>query len=135
MVSSRSLKPLIWALNIGYFFRAIPVTGDPINFCLIFKCGQTYRIPFFQLRTPRSGYMWAGIYFAIQVLSDLYLVIFLLFLEHSNLDFYIASFLLTCSLFATLAQLLFLFFNLEELVNAVNAVLFLDLKIRKFRKR
>ena len=131
MVSSRSFRPLAWALKFGYFIRVIPATWDPINFCIVLKYGQSYRIPFSNLRTPRSGYIWAGLYLAIQALSNLYLIVFLLFLEHSNTDFYMASFLLTCFLFATILQLLLVFFCLEELVNMLNAFLFLDLKIRK----
>ena len=130
MVSSRSAKPMIWALYFGYFIGAIPATFDPINFRIIPKYGQSYRIPFCHLRTPRTGFIWAGIYILIIAIHILYLIIFLLCLEHSKIDFYMASFLLGCFLFPLFVQILaFLYF--ENYIDMLNALIILDLKIRK----
>ena len=130
MVSFRSLQPFVWALNFGYCVGAIPAVWDPINFRIVFKPGQSYRVPFCHSRTPRSGYIFGGIYLAIQILNVLYLSIFLLCLKHSNIDFYMASFLLGSFLFATTLQMLAgVYF--EDFINMFNTFLFLDLKIRK----
>ena len=131
MVSSGTMKPFIWALNLAFFVRAIPAAWDSINYCILLKCGKSYPIPFCHLRTPRSGYILAGIYLIIEVLNILYLILFIFLLEHSNMDLYISLFLLVSFIFGTFIQLLLVFFNLELLVNGINAILFLDLKIRK----
>ena len=131
MVSERSIKMISRALNLGYFIGAIPSKWDTIKYCIILKYGKSYRIPFCNLRTPRSGLIWAGIYLLIQVLHILYLILFILYLEHSFTDLYISSFLLVCSLYSTFVQLLIVFFYFEEIANLVNAFFFLDLKIRK----
>ena len=129
------MKPFIWALNLASLIRAIPAAWDPVNYCIVLKCGQSYGIPFCHLRTPRRGYILAGIYLLIEVLNILYLLFFLLFLEHSNMDLYISSILLAGFIFSTFVQLLLVFFNFEKFVHVMNAFLFLDLEIRKQKKR
>ena len=131
MVSSRSIKQVMWGINIGYFIGAVPATWDPINCYLVPKYGQSYRIPFCHLRTPRSGFIWAGAYLLIQVLNILYLLSYILFLEHSNMGLYISSFLLVCFLFSTFVQLLIICFKFDALLNCINSFFLLDLKIRK----
>ena len=135
MVSSRSMKPFIWALSLLSFIRAIPATWGPINSCLVLKYGKSYQILFSHLRRPQGGFIWAGIYLLIQVLNILYLILFILVLEHSRMDLYIASFLLACFILATFVQLLIVFFNFEGFVSIINSFFILDLKIRKFNKK
>ena len=132
MVSYRSVKPIIWAINFGYFIGAIPVAWDPINFCMVLKLGQSYRVPFCPSRTLRirSGYISGGIYALFQLLNTVYVIFFLLYLKRSNIDLYIGSCLLGGLLFATALQLLVIF-SLDDFVNMVNVFLLLDLKIRK----
>ena len=134
MVSSRSLKPIIWALNFGFFIRACPVSWDPINCCMVLKYGQSYRNPFFRSSSYRSGCICAGMYFLLQLLHSFYLVSLCLFLEHSTMDFYMSLLLLTGFLFSMAVQLLG-FLSMEEIVHFWNSFLILDLKIRKYERR
>ena len=129
-MSSNSLKPLIWILTLGSYIGSIPISWDAKNLCVRLKY-----VP--NRYSSNKIWNWRNsiaprIYLLLEVLNIIYLIVFLLFLEHSRIDLYLSLFFLFCFLFGTSAQLQVCVHD-EELVSLINSFLMLDLKIRKYR--
>ena len=131
MVSSNSLIPLIWVVTLGSVVRAMPFTWDASNSCAKVKHGKTFRIPFFPSTRMWSFKVFQGFYLLLQILHAVYLIVFLLFLEHPKIDLYGVSLMLFCFLFGISAQVHFFMYPTNELLSLINSFLNLDLKMRK----
>ena len=128
MVSSNSFKPLIWVFTLGSYIGSIPASWDSTNFCIILKSEPNYSAST-KTRNWQNNIV-PGIYLLLQFVHIVYLIVFLLFLEHSSIDLYMSVFFLFCFIFATISQLHF-FLYFEGLASLINSYLLLDLKIRK----
>ena len=131
MVSSTSMQPLIWTITLASFIGAVPAVWDPINFCTRRWYGKKLQIPCLPSYTIRKRTISIGIYLCFQGSNIIYLLVFLLFLEHSTTDMYCSIFILLACIYSIIAQwYITLFF--EEVTNLLNSFLILDFKIRKY---
>ena len=132
MVSSESLKSLIWILRITYYMGTSPARWDTTlgRFIINYGPGVTITIPFMSSIQICIGKVAPVFYTLFQTCVISQLICFLVFVPLSALDTFICSFIFVCFIMSYVAQLQLLR-NIEDFCSLLNNFLKFDAQIRK----
>ena len=131
MLSEKSFKPMIWAMQLGYLLKVVSAFWDKSKDLFEVEYGKKYFIPLLSKKCYFNSKRVIPITFLVlQCANILYLIIFLIFTEHSIADIYLSLMVLVIMYLGFSAQLNIVF-CIDDFCYTLNTLFALHQRYRK----